>query len=190
MLDKQIKNNLIRVLEKAINAIKKQDYKELKQVSDETIHDATIYQEEHSISLAVLIYSLSKIHEREFHYSQFRGWTGFCDNCFKGLEQAKQKLLEDNEEEFDKILKNNIFNLIKVDEKLKKYVQDVLQSAKINKASRLYEHGISMGRTADLLGISRFELMDYIGKTYISDVKTNNTIDALTRLKFARGLFK
>ena len=65
----------------------------------------------------------------------------------------------------------------------------MLNKARINKASRLYEHGISIGRTAELLGVTRFELMDYVGKTYIADVKENMTIGARERLMIARRLF-
>ena len=188
-MDEREKQNIIRVLNLAISAIKNEDFKVLKELSDETIHDTTVYQDEYTTAFAVLIYSLSKIHERDLHYSKFKGWKKFCDNCYIGLESAKEKISKNDFEGFATVLRSDILELNKIDPKLKLYIQDVLQKARINKASRLYEHGISMGRTAELLGITRFELMDYVGKTYIADVKESLTMNAKKRLEFARGSF-
>ena len=189
-MEEQEKSNLIRVLIATVDAIKKQDIMQLKNLSNETIHDAAIYQEEYSISIAVIIYALSKIYEREFNYKKDKGWNSYCIDCIKRLELAKEKLSLNDISGFDKIIKEYLDSLKKLDIKLRDNILEVIHKAKINKASRLYEHGISLGRTAELLGISRFELMDYIGKTGISDVQENQTIDPIKRLKTARGLFK
>lgn len=189
-MEEQVKQNVIRVLGKIIEAIRDEDIKRLKDLSNETIHDATVYQDEYSVTIAVLIYALSKIYEREIHYGKFKGWKIFCFDCFRGLEVAKDKLVAGDIAGFDSVLKKYVSTMGKLDIKLRNYVQDVLRKAKINKASRLHEHGLSIGRTAELLGITSFELMDYVGKTYIADVKENITISAIERLKFSRGLFK
>lgn len=189
-MEEHIKSNIIRILNKAIELLKKKDFKGLKDLSNESVHDATVYQEEYSISVAVLIYSLSKIHERDYYYGNFKGWGHFCASCFGSLERARGKLVGDDYIGFGKAIQDYILSLKKMDPSLKRHIQDVLNKAKINKASRLYEHGISLGRTAELLGITKFELMDYVGKTYIADAKENVTISAANRLKFVRGLFK
>ncbi len=189
-MDEHLRSNIIRVLDKVITAIKDQDIKELKELSNETVHDATVYQDEYSITIAVLIYSLSKIYERETHYGQYKDWKVFCFDCFRGLEVAKEKLIANDLPEFEKVLKEYTATLETVHKKLKVYIQDVFRKAKINKASRLYEHGLSIGRTAELLGITKYEIMDYLGKTYIADVKENTTLDPIDRLKFTRSLFK
>ena len=189
-MDEHIRNNIIRVLDKATKSIKEDNIKQLKDLSNETIHDATIYQDEYSITVAVLIYSLSKIYERETHYGKFKGWKIFCFDCFRGLEVAKEKLVANDLQGFEKVMKQYTATLEKIDKKLKVHIQDVFRKARINKASRLYEHGLSVGRTAELLGMNKFEVMDYIGKTYIADVKENITIDSIERLKFSRSLFR
>ncbi len=188
-MEQQVKDNVLRVLNKVITAIKINDIKTLKELSNETVHDASIFQDRHSISVAVLIYSLSKIYERETHYAQFKGWNFFCVDCAKGLEEAINKLKMNDEDGFDEALGRYIKLLGKMDDKLRQYIKDVFDSAKINKASRLYEHGLSIGRTAELFGVSRFELMSYVGSTYIADVEHNITLSAKDRLKIARSLF-
>jgi len=106
------------------------------------------------------------------------------------LEVAKEKLENNDIQGFEDTLSKYIKNLNKVHIKLQQSIQDVFEQAKISKASRIHEHGISLGRTAELLGITRFDLMNYIGKTYIADAKEAFTIDPEKRLKFARSLFK
>ena len=189
-MEEQVKHNLIRILGKTIEAIRNEDIKQLKDLSNETIHDATVYQDEYSITLAVLIYTLGKMYERDYQYGKFKGWKIFCFDCFRGLEAAKEKLEAGDINGFDAILKNYVSIMDKVHHKLRNYIQDVLRKARISKASRLVEHGLSIGRTAELLGVTRFELMDYVGKTYIADVQENVTIDVAERLRFARGLFR
>ena len=72
---------------------------------------------------------------------------------------------------------------------MKKNIQDVFRKASVNKASRIYEHGISMGKTAKLLGITMWELADYAGKTGISDVSESKTLDVKSRIKLAMEMF-
>ena len=181
--------NLIRILDRSINAIKKEDIISLKDLSNQSIHDAAIIQDEHTITIAVLVYTLSKFYERKFHYGTFKGWHGFCNDCLEGLEKAREKLQKNDIEGFENELKSYMKNLSNSDGKLNNYIKDVLNRARVNKASRLYEHGLSIGRTADILGINNYELMDYIGKTYIADVKENKTLSVKKRMEVVRNIF-
>ena len=188
-MEEEIRQNILRILSQSINAIKTNDIKILKDLSNETVHDSTIHQDEYSIIIAVIVYTLGKIYEREVHYSQFKGWKNFYHESIKRLEELNNDLKLGNFYEFDSTIRAYINIIYKLDKKLIKYIQDVLIKAKITKASRLYEHGLSLGRTAKLLGITKYELMEYVGKTYIADMKENQTISAEQRLKFTRGMF-
>ena len=181
--------NILRVLDRAIKSVNNANIKDLKDLSNQTIHDATIIQDEYSIIIAVIMYSLSKIYERESNYSHFKGWEKFCSNCNNGLNNARDKLQKNDLAGFENSVKGFIEHITSIDPKLRVYIQDVLHKARINKASRLYEHGISFGRTAELLGISRYELMDYIGKTYIADMKESKTISIKKRLDIVKRIF-
>ena len=75
-----------------------------------------------------------------------------------------------------------------IDSKLKLYIGEVITQAEIKKGSKLYAHGISLGRAAEVLGISQWELMFYIGKTKLIDVK--GCVGVRERLNYARSLFK
>ena len=53
----------------------------------------------------------------------------------------------------------------------------------------MFEHGISMGQVAEALGISLWDVMDYVGKTTIVDNFDYET-NMIEKLNFTRTLFK
>ena len=183
------KENILYILRNAIKAIKDNDVVLLKDLSNRTVHSSSIQQDENNITIAVLVYSLSKIFERS-KYQQYKDWKIFYDTCLKSLNKAEESLARDKVEEYNSAIRNILFFVDKLDSKLKLYIQDVFYRSKINKASRLYEHGLSIGKTAELLGVNEWEIMDYVGKTGIADAKFSISKDALERLKIARSLFE
>ena len=83
--------------------------------------------------------------------------------------------------------KNEITNL---SISLKPYIHEVLRKASINKASKIHEHGISLGQTANLLGITQWELSEYVGRKEITDRKYSQTINTRVRAKMAMEFFR
>ena len=179
-----IRKDVISILSQAIGILEVKEEKnvaELRALSNHTIHDASVFQDECSISIAILIYSLSKIIER-------KQWDIDSKPIMDLLKSAKKSLEDNNFEDYNKIIKR-IFGIIStVDNKLKMYIEDVIKQAQIKKGSKLHEHGISIARAAEVLGISQWELMNYIGKTKLTD-KMPDIIDVRARIKFARSLF-
>jgi len=72
---------------------------------------------------------------------------------------------------------------------MKKYIQEVFRKASINKASKIYGHGVSMENTAKLLGITVWELANYAGQTGISDAPESKTLGVSERIKLVEGIF-
>jgi hypothetical protein len=188
-MKQEVKEDILSILQESFDAIKKRDILQLQELSNHTLHDASIFQDEDSISIAVVIYSLSKIFERT-RYEQYKNWNIFYKIIVENLEKAQEYLKNNNFNEYNYCIKNILSVIDRLDEKFRRYISDVIEKARISKASRIYEHGISIGRTAKLLGISEWELMDYAGKTGISDVELSISKDVKQRIKFARGLFK
>jgi len=188
-VEKIQKENLLKILKLARIAIKKGDVKTLRNLSDWTVHDASIYQSDIYVLVAVIIYSLSKIYSRE-NYETYKSYHLYCEDCTGSLEKARVFLEKDDIVSFENQLKSFLDKINKLDKKFKFHVKDIFERAKIHKASRLHEHGISLGRTAEFLGISQFELMNYVGTTGISDVKENITLSVKERLNNVRNVFK
>lgn len=187
-MNEEVKKIILEALKKAVKAVKERDVTTLKDLSNYTIHSASTTQDEDSISSAVLMYSLFKIYERS-DYEDLKSWQLFNHNAEIYLQNAYNYLNRNDIEKYRKAIKEFLDSVDKLDKKLKNYIEDVLESAKISKGSRLYEHGLSMGRTAELFGVSQFELMDYVGKTGIANV-TPSIINIKKRLEKARSIFK
>ena|SRR3989338_2831758 len=177
-----VRKDILLILSKALDILKKKEEEEiaqLKELSNHTIHNSSIFQDDNSIDIAVLIYSLSKIIERRH----------FIDAKIARLIGESYYLLKNNElTKYERAIRS-LFNAIsKIDEKLKLYVDEVIEQAQIKKGSKIYEHGISLARSAELFGTSQWELMSYIGKTQISEAHDKRA-DIKSRLDFTRQLF-
>ncbi len=177
-----IKEDMLDVLTKVLEALKKQDYSTLTELSNHTIHDASIFQEDDPLTLAVLVYALSKV----IHRSIERGQTP--PPVAEILQKATEALQKDDDNAYRATIKSLLQEIGQYDAQLKLYIQEVIQQARIKKASKIHEHGISIARTAELLGLSQWELQNYIGKT-ITEVP-HDGIKQIERLKRARGLFQ
>ena len=181
--------NVLRILRETRAALEKNDSFILKNLSNQTINTSSLTQDSDNIAVAVIVYSLSKIIERQ-DYRQLSGWNVFYKKILlfldKSIEDIEKKEFERFREDF-KTIRGSIDNL---SGKLKKYIKEVLRNAEINKASRLYEHGISMEQTANLLGVTLYELADYVGRTGIPDAPENKTMNTKERIKLAMEMFE
>jgi hypothetical protein len=174
-----VKEDIITILGEAILIIKSKEIYGLRDLSDHVIHNASIFQDEDSISTAVIIYALFKL---------FKSTSTIDKSIVLHLEKARLNLAAGDEEEYKKTIKR-LFSLItQKDSKTRIYVKEVIEHALIKKGSRIFEHGISLGRVSDLLGISQWELRNYVGQTNISDSFDDFT-DVRKRIKFTRKIF-
>ena len=184
-MNDQIKKDIITVLSDLSRILKERkegDASEIKSLSNHIIHNASVFQDEDSISIAILIYSLSKIIERKEKELDFNKILSIINSAISNLKS-------NNDDGFRKSIKY-FFGFIKtVDKKLRLYINEVINQAQIKKGCKLCEHGISVARASEVLGISRWELMHYLGKTTVID-QFNESVNATNRLRFARGLFK
>ena len=183
------RKNILNIFRNTRKAIKTEDSLLLKEMSNRTIHCASIYKDPTSVAIAVTIYALSKIIERK-SYTYYKEWPSFLSRVDRDVEIAIKHLENKKIKEFHDDIKKIRNEVNNVGGKLKFYIQDVFRKAQISKASRLYEHGISRAETSRLLDISEFELAEYIGRTGISDVDLSLTKSIKDRIKFALGLFE
>jgi len=177
-----IRKDILSVLDKAITILSVREDKnisELKELSNHTIHNASIFQDEYSVSIAVSIYALSKITERGGSVNQ---------EIIKLLISARDCLARLSEQAYSENIKKLLDRISGIDSRLRLYIGEVIDQAQIKKGGKVYEHGISMARAAEILGISQWELMNYVGKTKIME-NMSDRVDAKTRLGFSRKIF-
>ena len=183
------KEHVIKILKETKKATAEENVIRLKELSNQTIHSASTSQDTDSILIAIIIYSLSKIIERKIQYGE-KSCDAFCNSVSKKLENAIVALKNDNENLFHKGLQSIIDSINKLSSNFKQDIQNIFHKARINKASRIYEHGISMEKTSELLGISQYELASYTGQRRTSDSPEVRTSLVKDRIKLAMGMFE
>lgn len=182
-MEKEVRVDIIKSIDEAILILEKKDFVRLKEVSDHTIHNASIFQDEDSISVAVIIFAIFKIMER-----CKKDQASICSTIMQTFVKARDALADKNEKRYREIIKG-LFQLItKEDERLRLFIEHVIDQAQIKKGSKLYEHGISIAQAAELLSISQYELMNYIGKTRMSE-RLDDPTGIIARLEFTRRIF-
>lgn len=185
----QEKENVLRILKETQEAMTREDTVTIKSLSNQTINTASLTQDPDNIAVAVIVYSLGKVLERH-QYQEFKGWKDFYNSIMGSLNHSIKDLEAGNDKNISRDLETITKEIEKLSGKLKKYIQDVFWKARINKASKIYEHGISMEQTAKLLGITIYELASYAGQARIEDVPLENTMDVKRRIKIAMEMFK
>jgi hypothetical protein len=181
------KEHMLEVLRQAYSAVKNENVALLKELSNQTIHSVSIYQDPDSLAIAVTIYSLGKIFENE-NFRDSRKWNIFITRTLKCLDRACFFLQNDKLEYFRREI-IRIRKSLNLFVHLKDYIQEVFRKSSINKASRVYEHGISRAETASLLGVTQWELATYASVPVITDLDLTITKPIRERLKFTEDLF-
>jgi len=181
-------SNVLRILREAKGFVVGDDASALKGLSNQTIHSAAVSQDGDNIVVAVLVYSLGKVLERD-HYRSMEGWKDFYGAVVKNLGLAVGALGK-NDVNNARVYLGRIRNsLNKMDGDLGHYIKDVFKKAEINKAFKLYEHGLSSEQTADLLGVSLWDMASYIGQSHIGDSKIAVSMDIKKRVGIAERVF-
>jgi hypothetical protein len=180
--------HILNILRKVMGALQKKDYIKIKNLSNQFVHHSSIHQDADIISVAVIIYSLSKMLERE-GYKKEKNWKQFYNNYLRTIKNMISALEKDDHNKFHQEVETNRRLLSKLSGNLKANMMDVLNKAKINKASKIYEHGISMGKTAKILGITLWELVEYSGRKEPGNVNLGVTMELKDRIKLAEEIF-
>lgn len=180
--------NLLDIFSQLKTAIKEENIIKIKELSNRTIHSASIKQDTQSITVAVVIYTISKIIERK-KYKEYPEWPNFYKKIIKIIDDCYFYLEKKDFFSFNNCLGNIIQEINKLKGHLGSYIQQVFTKAKINKASRIYEHGISFSKTAEIMGITLYDLAEYVGTTGIANVFLTITKDVKERIKILNEIF-
>ncbi len=180
----EVKEDILDVLKKVIVILQQKEDKdvvEMKEMSNHVIHDATLFEDQDAVSVAVFVHALSKIIERlgtGLNYDEFSA----------RIEKAANELEANDVQGFRGIMRQ-LYSLIEQkDSKLNLYATDVLHHAQIRKGCKVCEHGMSCAKSAELMNISQWDLLQYIGKTTHGDAFGEGH-DVRSRMGFVRRLF-
>ncbi len=169
ILDRQ---HIISVLKGIKDSLKKEDAVKLKELSNQTIHCAACNQDSGSTAIGIISYALSKIIERA-DYKRIKNWQGFIQRFNSAIELAIKAAEEDNLEAFESHIMRARTSILSASPNLKKYLEEILRKSSINRASKMYEHGISLGQTAKLLGLTQWEISEFTGQSKTEEYKAS-----------------
>ena len=182
------RKHILKLLKETRLALEKGDSKRIEELSNQTVHTSSIDQDADNVAVAVIVYSLGKIIENK-DYQKYKKWETFYQTNLDLIDEAIKDLEKADDDAARKHLASIRKSIGSLSGKLKTYIQDVFRKAEINKASKIYEHGISMEKTASLLGITMFDLAEYAGGTDVSDVPLARTREVKERINVAMEMF-
>jgi len=167
-MDEEVRRDVLSVLRGAYSAVKGKQFSQLHSLSNRIIHSISVYQEKVLLDVAIVMYSLNKLLEEE-KFQRKKAMPRFLKEVLSSLDDA----IEDLEERKFKKFENKVHDLLNEVEgfsrKVRFYVQDVLDYARIKKGSKLYEHGLSLGVASKITGMSKWELMEASGGTIVHE---------------------
>lgn len=182
-MDEHIKKVSVSTLGRVmqiLNVKEDKDILEIKELSNSTIHNASVFQDDVSVSIAVVIYALSKIMERnpdELDYAKI----------LKMLASLRDSLERGSDKEFSAAMGRLISEISKRDARLKMYTQEVITESQVKKGCKLCEIGLSTAKASEVMGVSQWDMMKYLGNTNLNEHSAG--VDIKSRMKFARSLF-
>ena len=187
-MNEQLRKHLVEMLTKTIQVLEKREDKDvfqLKELSEQTIKDASTHQDIDAVQIAIIIYSLYKV-IKDFPEDDYQ-------RLYKHLIKAKTNLQRKEFQRYNQNIKS-IFSTIgtcnakicKAD-RSKQYAQEVFHAARIKKGVSLFKYGLSIGRAAQIMGLSRWDLMNFIGKTKI--LEEFPEVSSKKRLSYALKIF-
>ncbi|NOZ80841.1 MAG: hypothetical protein GXP63_04155 [DPANN group archaeon] len=178
-----IRKDILNILSRLLEDIRKPKDESvflLRDLSNRTIHDASIFQDKDSTSIAVIIYAFSKLLEQ-----------GMLPDAriIRTIRSAYNHLLDRDDEKYRKRIKYIYAFISRKDSQLNVYIDKVITHACLKKGSRIHDHGISTARAAEILGLSQWELSNYIGSRRVDEARRYH-VPVSRRLELARRLFE
>jgi hypothetical protein len=181
-------SNIIFTFEQAKKAMDANDITALKNLSNNTIHSAALHQDPINIITTVLVYSMAKILERD-HYRKMEGWDKFYRELITNWDLIISALKKKNKKKAIELMGEIRHSTNEMAGNLGDYIKEVFNKAEINKAFRLYEHGLTTQQTSELLGVDLWDLSSYIGQSHMGESNVVVTKPEFERIKYVEEFF-
>lgn len=186
-MEKEVKKDILSVLKRVYEILKvkeEKDILELKGLSNRVIHNCCVYHDIDSVQVAILVYSVYKILDRGVKISK-----SDYDKLKDNFKKAHGNLRSNRFGRYNRNIET-IFDTISSLDKKGPYIQEVIEKARIKKGSKIFQHGLSAARAADIIGITKWQLLKYMGKTKILDEEKGLGLEVKKRFEMAKGMFR
>lgn len=168
------------LISRSMEAVRQKNALALRKVSADALTEAAMEGHREMILVALVDYALSKIMSK-VHYRKVTG--EFYDKIVGHFKAAREGPKKETIRHLERIEDM----VMKLDEKEGHFAENVMEKAKVKKAAKLYEQGLSLKRAADLTGAEPVKVLDYVGGSKIHEFKGEGR--NAKRLKAAREVF-
>ncbi len=182
------KDDILNLLKRVKEALLQENFRKIENLSDHIIHSATILQDDYTTTLSITIYALGKILSKHKLIENKKKWIAFKTQALEMIDKLIALTINEEWEEYLVKIKEFSEIIEELDKNYSNYINNLLESAKIKKGSKMVEHGISKGKISELLGITLWELSTYTGarsKKYPVNPRKKSISKRLTYLKNA-----
>ncbi|MEM4133785.1 MAG: hypothetical protein QXO35_01860 [Candidatus Micrarchaeia archaeon] len=164
-------------------AFKDYDIKKLREINNKCEKNILL-DEKLFFTLALLSYTLSKILVK----ARFRN-ASLYQKIDINLTQAVQFAKSKDEIALISSVWKTLETITDFDEKDKRYIIGIIEKGRTKIAASLYAQGLSLSRTISITGAQKQEVLNYSGKTVMSD-RVGRTISAKERFNIAKKILK
>jgi predicted transcriptional regulator len=190
-INERVRNDALFILKQILKYIDTKNFVEILRLSDYTIHSASVFQDKISNMLAISTYSLGYMLQNEkVRRKSGEEFFKFVDTIREMISVAINQLEKNDIVGFDIKMKQILREIARMDFRFGEHIEFVIKKAKLEKATKIIEHGISTGRVADILGLNEWELMEYLGERRFHDNVLTITKSVEERMNTAKKLFK
>lgn len=171
-------------LEEIIKAFENDEISNLRDIGGTLARRGALKSSHTLLEGGAVAYALAKIVQQIHRYPPDL-LEDFKKNVLKELKSCVKAPIG----EIDTCLDRILALISEFDNKTGKFVSNLTEKARANKATTVYSSGFSVGKAAQLSGVSKWEIMRYAGSTRLSD-EIGVTKALEHRLKIARELLK
>lgn len=167
---------------------KQRNIRGMRELSNVFTKDLMVYQDRVYLNLALASLLLAKMVEKP-RFWKFDEWKSIVFSVEDMLKKCVE-LCKVNDTKSVNATFSKIFSMLrKVNRKDKRYVNSMMNHARIKVGATLYAQGMSLGKASYLSGASKNDILKYSGKTLISD-RFGKTFSILERIKNVSSIFR
>lgn len=168
-----------------LKAFKQRKQKELRKENDRLLKQAALDFTKPIYRLAVLSYVLGKIVSKPRFFR--KSLLPRMRKIESRIREAANKANRASEEELLELLEAVEQAIEHLEEQDSRYLINLVSKGRLKVAATLYAQGVSLGLASEMTGMDKQDILDYTGKTKMSDrIKEEKSIHE--RLKIARRL--
>ena len=175
-------------LKKSLLFFKKGEAQKLRNHANSLIRKAASESDESLARVAVVSYVLHKLLTKE-HIVKHEKWKGNRASLANAIESALSALERDDLKKFGSSLESFSKHLERIDSYFSRFVQSLMEKARVKYASDAYFYGMSLSSASALTNADRKRLQEYIGATTVHEKEKSakGIRERLNALKKALG---